>query len=365
MTDLPEKLTVAVHDGIFHADEVFAVAGLSFLRPNLEVIRTRDPKILKSCDLRVDVGDDYNPAKNTYDHHMSWFNIRHKKPYRRKLLNGEFREYQKGPLRSGFGLIWMDFGLKIVQAIVNDNYPEKDNELVKSLSKIDYIDIQQDIDNNLVARIDAIDNGEIDEFDLNLEPFRTDDLSKIISAYNPSVMENRNMDAEQRNALALEKFMKAVHFAKTILTSNVLSRVELNYFREIFMKLLEEKDPNIPVMVLEEYIPWSYGYGRAGDATAGVEMVVYPSTSGGWMCQTPRYYEKRDAPYISTTMKDGTKRKYKHKAPEAICGKREEELEKLTGIKDLIFVHKGGWLGAAKTKEAAYELAEYIIQHGE
>ena len=63
-----DTVVVAVHDGLFHADDVTAVALAKhyYFICNVEVIRTRDPKKLAEADLVVDVGlgelDHHGPA---------------------------------------------------------------------------------------------------------------------------------------------------------------------------------------------------------------------------------------------------------------------------------------------------------------
>jgi hypothetical protein len=38
------------------------------------LVRTRDPSILATCDIVVDVGGEYIPSKHRYDHHQRGFN---------------------------------------------------------------------------------------------------------------------------------------------------------------------------------------------------------------------------------------------------------------------------------------------------
>ena len=65
------KKTVAVHDGNFHPDDVFAVATLSILLDGkIGVIRTRDEGEINKADYVLDVGHIYDPAKNRFDHHQ-------------------------------------------------------------------------------------------------------------------------------------------------------------------------------------------------------------------------------------------------------------------------------------------------------
>jgi uncharacterized UPF0160 family protein len=34
------------------------------------ILRSRDPSVLKGCDIVVDVGGEYNPDTHRYDHHQ-------------------------------------------------------------------------------------------------------------------------------------------------------------------------------------------------------------------------------------------------------------------------------------------------------
>jgi len=61
------------HDGSFHADEVTAcVLLIIFDKVDLaKVRRTRDEKILSTCEYVCDVGGVYDPDKKRFDHHQS------------------------------------------------------------------------------------------------------------------------------------------------------------------------------------------------------------------------------------------------------------------------------------------------------
>ena len=354
-------ITVGVHDGRMHADEVFATTALKFLVKDVLIVRTRDEEKLKSCDFRIDVGGRYDPTTCDFDHHMASFNTRHKAP-RPKVnhLTGQKREWTKGPLRSGFGLIWLHYGKDVVDKVLSLVYPK---EFIQSLRPIDRIDIWSSLDDGLVSAIDANDNGEGKEFDMELSPFRTSDASKYIADLNPTTTATINADYERIKELETEAFLAGMSFAKTVLMNNITSQAEMIYYRARFMELLLHMDPDDHILVMEKYIPWAGAYARAGNQTNGVDMVVYPTNNGSWMCQSPKYYVKRDQFTCSATMSDGSRRELKHPAPLEIRGLRDEELVKKTGIPDVTFVHTSGHLGGAKTKEAAIQLAKYFIAH--
>ena len=70
-----KAVRIITHDGLFHSDEVFAVALLMLFHKEINIIRTRDAGILergvKDPDIYVlDVGGDYNPEMRNFDHHQ-------------------------------------------------------------------------------------------------------------------------------------------------------------------------------------------------------------------------------------------------------------------------------------------------------
>lgn len=362
-------IKVGTHSGkLIHADEVFACASLDIIAPKgIEVIRTRDKKLLKKCDMRVDVGDMYNHETGDYDHHMSWFDVRHPTPGRKKILpDGSIMLYEKGPLRSGFGLIWLHYGYDVVAKILEDNKQYCADKYLKKINNDDITDIWQQLDNTLVATIDAVDNGEGDEFDINSSPFGCTDLSKTISLFfNTRTILTNELTDEESNALIMKKFIGAMAFAKEILTHHVINKADSIHYKNQFMKILHNRNKKEKILVLNKYIPWAYGYSKAGNLTDGVEMIVYPAGDGMWMCQSPKYYEWRDKLHFSTHLRNGTKRKLKHHAPEDICGLRDNALVKKTNVKGAKFVHKSGHLGVCNSKESAIELAKFIMDNGE
>lgn len=378
---LKEKrpVVIGVHDGIMHADEVFGVAAMHLLLDGkISIMRSRNPEELKQCDIRIDVGDMYCHETGDYDHHMAWFDVRHNPPPGRRLPNGECVEFEYGPMRSGFGLIWLHYGYHIVQRIVDSAFQPNQPATIDSniMFKVnDYIDIQKKIDNGLVSYIDAVDNGEKETFYISTSPFRDGDICTLISIYNPPSKLLETMSAESIKAEYTSRFFRAVDFAVQFLKNLILRSADTTLGVKIFTEMLvnrkvafddaiDKESYNWKIVKMTSYLPWALAYTKAIGLTDGVEMVIYPTTTGTWICQSPRYYKKRD-PDFSEVYRDGTKRVLKHRAPENICGKRDEELVKLTGVKDAVFVHRSGHLGVAKTADGAFELAKYIIDHGD
>lgn len=65
------ELSVAVHDGKFHADDVYVVAALKYALPNvhIEVTRVGRRDDFTKFDVVADIGLDYDPNRGRFDHH--------------------------------------------------------------------------------------------------------------------------------------------------------------------------------------------------------------------------------------------------------------------------------------------------------
>lgn len=113
---------IAVHEGKFHADDVFACAALMLvLGGRAKIVRTRDPNCIAAATYAIDVGGVYDPAQNRFDHHMP--------------EGAGVRD--NGIPYAAFGLVWKEFGAAI------SGSPE----------------IAARVEQKLVAPIDADDNG--------------------------------------------------------------------------------------------------------------------------------------------------------------------------------------------------------------
>ena len=63
-------VVVGTHNGPFHCDDVMAVALISMFLGKPQVHRTRDAATLAGCELVVDVGGEFDPARGRFDHHQ-------------------------------------------------------------------------------------------------------------------------------------------------------------------------------------------------------------------------------------------------------------------------------------------------------
>jgi uncharacterized UPF0160 family protein len=337
---LNQNSLVVVHNGPFHADEVFSVATLTIIEPTIKIIRTRDPLGWESADFRVDVGGKYDAATGDFDHHQEGFEERHPSPHAR---------YEIGPKLSSIGLIWRHYGLRAIHSILSklkQDY-EKDDECL--------LFIHDQINKSVIVSIDAMDNGESKDFYLDNGAYRIPSIVRFIQNLNPTWLE-KDSDID-------ECFNTAVKLTINYLTREVMRNLSVYSGRFTLLDKVKEVDSS-GILVLEEFMPWSPIFTKHPEETKHIKMVIFPSNDI-WMVQSPYYNWKVDAGKFSDLTKDGKKRKQRYPAPSHICGKTNEELSELTNIPDCTFIHMSGFIGGTKSREGALKLAQYIIDHQE
>lgn len=224
------EITIATHNGNFHADDVFSIAALKHIFPSFNLVRTRDYNVMDEADLVIDVGGKYDPDNGRFDHHQK----------------GGAGERENGIPYSSFGLIWQKYGVEICGG----------NEKVAGA-----------LDKGLVSTIDAIDCGHVEGVYDGIT------LSQTIGMYNPTWEEDSNID---------ECFNEAVTFAAKILDRFIASATGGINAKEIVAEAIEAaEDPRI--IVLKQYTPWKRTVLKLSDEAL---FVVYPSQADEWRIQT-------------------------------------------------------------------------------
>jgi uncharacterized UPF0160 family protein len=222
--------TIATHNGNFHADDVFSIAAFKSIFPSFKLIRTRDLELIAGADIVIDVGGEYDPDTDRFDHHQ----------------RGGAGERENGIPYSSFGLIWQKYGLEICQG----------NQ-----------DVANAVDAGLVSTIDAIDCGHVEGVSKGIS------LSQTISMFNPTWQEDSHFDT---------CFDEAVDFASRVLTRFIASANGGVSAKEIVAKAIDNaEDPR--VIVLEKYTPWKRTVLALSEEAL---YVIYPSQTGEWRIQT-------------------------------------------------------------------------------
>jgi uncharacterized UPF0160 family protein len=295
-------MRAATHDGSFHADDVFAIAVLRMVTPDLEVVRSRDADVLSGSDVRVDVGLRDDPEAGDFDHHQK----------------GGAGERANGIPYASFGLVWRLHGAALCGR----------DELAAA-----------EVDARLVQGVDAIDTG----FTLSrpvIDGVRSADVSDLVDQFNP------DWDDDASDTERLERFERAVAFAGDILERSIAGALAGARARGLVAEAIAAAaDPR--VIELDRAMPWAQAVvAGAPDAL----FVLYPKKADDWRMQT-----------VPQRLGDFANRR---DLPAAWAGLQGEELAALTGVQDARFCHNARFLATARSQAGIRELARQALADG-
>jgi len=289
-------MKIGTHNGAFHADDVLAVAMLRHLHP-ADVVRTRDPKILATCDVVVDVGGEYDPTTRRYDHHQK----------------GRAGARPSGILYSAAGLV----GLHELRPVLGDA-------------------VYAELDRQLIAAVCATDNGQaLHAGGPAFDGVSGYSLSAALSAFNPAWHETPDFDGA---------FERAVAFAGAVLEREISSATGAAEAERLTREALAAAGPGAKVIVLDRFHPWTEVIvTEAPDAL----FVAYPSETGDWRLQA-----------VPPEVGSFAQRKA---LPAAWAAQSAADLARLTGRDDAVFCHPGRFICGARSRESVLALAALAI----
>lgn len=303
---------LVTHSGKFHCDEVFAYVvlrlalGLGEAGADHRLVRTRDAAVIAAADVVWDVGSVHDPAAGRFDHHQ----------------RGAPQRADGTPF-SAAGLVWQVHGESAMRALLP---PEQ-----RSLAG----DIAGEIDRSVVRRIDENDNGVAASRDDTLG------LSSLVGDCNPG------WDAVQSDAATDAAFAVAVALVDGVLRRRAASlRARLAAEAGIVAAHRASADPRI--LELDRGMPWK---GAVFAHALPVVYAVYPVSNGNWMvdCMPPEPGSFAQRLPL----------------PEAWAGLQEAALAEASGVADAVFVHVRRFVGGARTREGALEMARRAVAAGD
>lgn len=329
---------IGTHNGSFHADEALACSMLKILPQykDAEIVRSRDPSTLDKCDIVVDVGGVYDPARHRYDHHQKTFgesfsSIDKSKKWVTKL--------------SSAGLVYVHFGKEIIATLLN--VPVDEPSVDKILDKV-Y--------EGFIEEIDAIDNG-ISTHDGEPRYTISTNLSSRVGHLSPAWNEpNQDFDAG---------FMLAMDLVK----SEFMDRV--NYYakqwwpaRALVVKAMENRfkvDPSGQILDFSEGgCPWKqHLFELEEEQDLSKEKIsngnngkilysIFTDQNGMWriLCVSvrPGSFENRLS------------------LPASWRGLRDDALVSVSGVEGAKFVHANGFTGGCSTREGVLKMANLAMQ---
>ena len=205
---MQKPIRIVTHSGTFHADELLATATLEifFNGAPYEVIRSRDPEVVKTGDYVLDVGFVYDHASHRYDHHQA----------------GGAGARGNGVPYSSFGLVWKHFGTEICGSQ----------------------EVADAIDRRLVQPIDMADNMiEVYKPTSHVHPYI---LHNIVMAFRPTWKEGESYDTH---------FKEMVIFLKQLLEREIKTEQD-NQEGAALVERIYEKAEDKRLIVLDGQYPW-------------------------------------------------------------------------------------------------------------
>ena len=331
-------VSIGTHNGHFHADEALAVYMLRLLPTysDSKLIRTRDPALLDTCHTVVDVGGEYDSAKERYDHHQRTFDTTF--PNRPTKL-------------SSAGLVYMHFGKAIIAQKLSVSEDAEEVEI-----------IWKKIYESFIEALDAHDNG-ISAYDpkavaaAGLEKRFSDggfSLGAMVGRLNPNWNDATPLDPVEAQAAEDEKFLVA-----SARMGEEFSR-DLNYYtkswlpaRDIVHKAYQQRleyDTQGRILVFDgQSVPWKDHLYTLEAKEGGGSKVLYvlypekPTPDAKWRIQCVP--ESKDSFQSRKPL------------PEAWRGFRDEKLDEISGVAGGVFVHAAGFIGGNKTFDGAKDMA--------
>ena len=331
--------------GTFHADEALAVHLLGLLPDNAvsTVVRTRDPAILQTCDIVVDVGGEYDAERNRFDHHQRSFAT---------TFPGH------GTKLSSAGLVYMHFGRDIIKHRTG-------------LSDSEDLDVlYEKIYTNFVEPFDANDNGISVISPSALEQAglakQFDDggfsLAAAVSRFNydhSTDGADKNKSKDELQADEDHRFMKATALVGQQFEMEVADRFHAWLpGRAAVEKAYGERfkhDSQGRIMVLGESVPWADHLYAFEKKAAPVPEGVHPEVLYVLFPENPT--DSNSKWRVRAVSKESGRFDNRKDLPDQWKGLRDDELSSVCGVPGCIFVHASGFIGGNKTFDGAFRMA--------
>lgn len=359
---------IGTHSGHFHADEALAVYFLRLLPAyqNSRLVRTRDPEVLKTCDIVVDVGGVHDDAVKRYDHHQREFNATF--PAHSTKL-------------SSAGLVWMHLGRDIVSACTGMEKDSADAELLYQKLYDDFVEAFDANDNGIslydpaALRKAGIEKrfsekgfsiaGVVNRMNYSHPSpvaAATSSITTSGKSTNGDVAAPKITSKEDAEAEEDARFLKASQFVGEQFLSELLDKFHSWLpARAIVKQAFTERtkyDSNGRVMVVPHQpdggVPWAdhlYALEKESSVEGQVLYVLFAENG------------EADSKWrIRSVSREAGSFENRKDLPDAWKGVRDEELSKVSGVPGGVFVHAGGFIGGNKTFEGALDMAQKAVE---
>lgn len=328
---MAEPKKIGTHNGIFHCDEILAIFMLQQLPEyeNTSIVRTRDDSVLADCDIVVDVGSIFDPVRLRFDHHQKTFQ------HTLSSLRPELGDKWSKVRLSSAGLIYAHFGEKVIRQILKQ---EKGVDATDECLRKVY----EKVYDNFVEEMDGIDNGVPQFADEPVYRISTDLCSRV-GAFN-----------QQWNSLDDFDEMGQFEKAKTLVGAEFTDKVL--YFGTVWWPARAIVDeaickrhdilPSGEIIELSQMCPWKqhlFDLEKEHGIEGQIKYCVSASSPEDWRVIS-----------VSVTASSFVCRKF---LPEPWRGLRDDQLRDISGVCDATFCHATGFIGGAKSRKSALQMA--------
>ncbi|MCI8276367.1 MAG: MYG1 family protein [Clostridia bacterium] len=298
-------LIIGTHNGIFHSDDVFACALLYLAHhKQIYILRTRDEKMLKECDICVDIGG------GEFDHHQIGFN----------------KTRSNGIKYASAGLVWKSYGEELVKSILEQYFPGTtlDTDYIFNL-----------FDESYVSLVDCEDNG------VKVEPHRFSYISSFLPPWTSNAPDDFNRHFYQVLVTTIYMVEQTI---QTILGKEIAYNIITDNYRDQFFNGILE----IP----SQTINWLETVISINDSVKGypyvINFVIFPYPNGGWAAQC-----------VPPSIKEVTNQRIPF--PKEWAG-QTDQLSEISKVEGAEFCHNNLFFVRATTQDAVIRMCNIATQ---
>lgn len=297
---------LVTHSGGFHADEVLSSVVLTRLFPDAELLRTRDRQRITPANDRIiyDVGGNYDPAAQVFDHHQ-----------RPNPLRSDGQPY------SSFGLIWAHYGRAYLAAM---DVPAEEVEMIHA-----------SFDTKFVLPIDLLDNGAIEPSVAG--PLSILTLPSLLGSLKP-VFDDTSPTADD------DAFHAGLVIARSFVEALVRNLAAKARAQSIVRDAIAAAGTS-PILELPMGMPY---LSVLRDAGADHMMFVVNPRGDDWTLNGIK---------LSNETFD-----QRADLPAAWAGLTDEALEVASGIKGAKFCHNARFIAVADSRDAILAMADIAVK---
>jgi uncharacterized UPF0160 family protein len=232
-------MKIITHGGLFHGDEIFAIAALELIFSDKKIKIERKFDVLNeeledNKILVLDIGGQFDRIKRNFDHHQKTIH---------KIGDTEISH-------SAFSLVWEEFA-------------------TRKFSIATYNAILH----QLAIPVSGIDNNEIEK--------KMDSISTAISGFNPSW---EVTDSQEK----MNCFRKAIDFARTVLSNAIAYQESIEKGENLVCSAVVQDH----ILILPQFAPWQ---GAIRKRPEEILYAMFPGrTVGSWNIQTVSKKESRE-----------------------------------------------------------------------